>query len=77
MSRGENAGKSLKHQRVVRRLDVLDLIDTEVVQSFSTTTKALLRPEWDREQMRAIVFLQDRDSWRVIEAAEQWLDPTA
>ena len=74
--RGENAGKSLKHQRVVRRLKVLDRIDTEVTQAFSTTTKVRLDPEWNRDHLRAIVFLQDRDSRRVLGAAEHRLNPS-
>ena len=74
--RGENAGKSLKHQRVVRRLEVLEEIDTKAAQAFSTTAQVHLDPKWNRDHLRAIVFLQDRDSRRVLGAAEQRLDST-
>lgn len=73
--RGENAGKSLKHQRVVRRLEVLDEIDTEAAEAFSTTARVRLDPAWKRAHLRAIVFLQDRNSRRVLGATEQRLYP--
>ena len=73
--RGENAGKSLKHQRVVRRLKVLETIDTSATQTVATATTVRLHPEWNRDYLRAVVFLQDRESRRVLGVAEQPLDP--
>ena len=72
--RGENAGKSLKHQRVVRRLEVLETIDPSATQTVATATTVRLRPEWTRDHLRAVVFLQDRDSRRVLGVAERPLD---
>ncbi len=74
--RGENAGKSLEHQRVVRRLKILETIDTSATQTFATATTVRLQPEWNRDRLRAVVFLQDRESRRVLGVTEQPLDPT-
>jgi len=67
--RGENGGRSLKHTAVVRQLNVIGEIDSEAGQSFDGAYIANLESGWQRENLRAVVFVQERGSRRVLGAA--------
>ena len=55
--RGENAGRRLEHTGVVRKL--IELGHTEAkTGGFTAMPEVLLEPDWNREHLRVIVFVQ-------------------
>jgi hypothetical protein len=66
VSRGENSGHKLTHVGVVRRLTKIGELGAG---AFSTDTAVALDKSWRRENLRAVVFLQERGSRRVVGAA--------
>jgi len=66
VSRGENSGRKLTHTGVVRRLTKLGELGAG---AFSAETDVTLDKNWRRENLRAVVFLQERGSRRVVGAA--------
>jgi hypothetical protein len=67
VTRGENAGRRLAHAAVVRELRRAGRLNT--AGSFATELGLPLAPEWNRENLSAVVFLQQSGSRRVIGAA--------
>lgn len=68
--RGENAGRRLAHSAVVRSLVSIGTIRPKGNAPFETPVKLNLAPEWDRSALHAVVFVQERDSLRILGAAE-------
>jgi hypothetical protein len=66
--RGENSGRTLDHDAVVRRLARIGTIDASA-DALVVTATIPLDAEWRREQLRWVVLVQDRASGRVIGAA--------
>ena len=66
--RGENAGRKLAHAGVVRRLTTLSRLDTKPGEPFAAETTLVLDKNWRREHLRAVVFVQERGSRRIIAA---------
>jgi hypothetical protein len=66
VSRGENSGLKLRHVGVVRRLTKIGELGAG---AFSTETAVAAERGWRRENLRAVVFLQERASRRVVGAA--------
>jgi hypothetical protein len=67
VTRGENAGHNLSHNGVVRRLMQ---IGTATKAGFTAHQMVVLDKSWKRENLRAVVFLQDHNSRRIFGAAE-------
>jgi hypothetical protein len=65
VSRGENAGRKLRHIGVVRRIGV---IGTVRGPSFDAKPNLALDKEWNRGNLRAVVIVQERGSRRVLGA---------
>jgi hypothetical protein len=65
---GENAGRALEHDGVVRQLIAVGKTDTGST-GFSSTVSVRAASEWKRANLRAIVFVQERQSRRVLAAA--------
>jgi hypothetical protein len=65
---GENAGRNLKHAAVVRRLSVVGRI--KAGEPFSAEPVVKLAKAWMPENLRAVVFAQDRATKGVLGAAE-------
>ena len=63
--RGENSGRRIAHTGVVRQLRAIDRIKQKNPERFSTQAKVKLDPAWNRENLRAVVFLQGERSGRV------------
>jgi hypothetical protein len=63
---GENSGRVLKHTGVVRRITVLGRTQGT---AYTTQTSISLPKEWKRENLRAVVFVQDRRTKHIIGAA--------
>lgn len=60
--RGENSGRTLSHAAVTRKLQTLGALEKE---SFVASGQLDLHPSWQRDRMRAVVFLQGRTSRHV------------
>jgi len=69
VERGENAGRDLPHAAVVRQLIKLGTADPHKEPVFSTTAKLNLRPEWNRQNLRVVAFVQQKKSRHIIGAA--------
>jgi hypothetical protein len=67
VTRGENRGKSLENDFIVRRLIRLEPGAGEV--------SLALDPAWRRDRLSVAVFLQDPDSLAVLAAARATVDP--
>jgi len=63
---GENSGRLLKHTGVVRRMTVLGKTKGD---GFSTQTSITLPKDWKRENLRAVVLVQDRRTKHIVGAA--------
>jgi hypothetical protein len=68
VKRGENAGRALEHDGVVRQLITVGKADAGST-GFSSTIALRAAHEWNRANLRAIVFVQERHSHRVLAAA--------
>jgi hypothetical protein len=64
--RGENSGRKLAHSAVVRKLTKLGTIEGS---SFNSEQSIDLNSSWKRQNMKAVAFVQERRSRRVIGAA--------
>lgn len=67
---GENRFRRLHHSGVVRHLERLDTL-TEQAAAAGRSVRARLRLDaaWTRERLHAVVFLQERESLRIVGAA--------
>ncbi len=66
--RGENAGKGLEHDGVVRKLTSLGKASGTGDFSFDAQSAVKLSPDWKRENIRIVAFLQDTHSRRIYAA---------
>jgi hypothetical protein len=65
VKRGENSGRTLHHDAVVRALVPMG----SVRGAGELSQRATLEPQWRRERLHAVIFLQGRKSWRIWGAA--------
>jgi hypothetical protein len=65
--RGENSGRALEHNGVVRQLLPVGKINANST-SFSSTVAVHSASEWHRTNLRAVVFLQDRHTHHILSA---------
>jgi hypothetical protein len=65
---GENAGRALEHNGVVRQLLPIGKIDA-APGGFSSSVSVHSIQEWNRANLRAVVFVQERRSRHVLAAA--------
>ena len=67
---GENAGKTLRHSSVLRSLRKVGVADANQEKvSYDSTATAKVRGNWKRTNLRAVVFLQEKKSKRILGAA--------
>ena len=69
VQRGENTGRRLRHTGVVRSLTTLGHIDTKKSVAYSADARINLKPEWRRENVTLVLFVQDRASRKIVGAA--------
>jgi hypothetical protein len=66
--RGENAGRKLAHVGVVRRLTTVGPLPNKPGEAFAAETDIAFDKNWRRENLRAVVFVQERGSRRILAA---------
>ena len=66
---GENAGHKLLHSSVVRNLTAIGDVDKDGKKDFNATTLISIDKNWNKDNLRAIVFLQDKGTRQVLGAA--------
>ncbi len=66
--RGENAGKALDHAGVVREL--VSIGHVKAGDAFDTEARVKLGHDWNTQNLRAVVFIQDTHTDRVFGATE-------
>jgi hypothetical protein len=69
VSRGENSGRRLRHAPVVRSFGIIGRIDPTGSNVGQITNTLRLPQEWRRENLRAVVFVQEHGSLRITGAA--------
>ena len=68
VARGENAGRSLRHIAVVRQLKVIGTANAAEGRAFTAEPIVTIANGWKRGNLRAVVFVQERASRRVLGA---------
>jgi hypothetical protein len=69
VARGENSGRRLEHVGVVRRLKSIGSLADARGGAFTVETTVPIEKGWRRENLRAVVFAQERGTRRVLAAA--------
>jgi hypothetical protein len=67
--RGENSGRTLRHSSVVRSFGVIGRIKPQGANGGQLVSTLRLPREWKRENLRAVVFVQERDTFRITGAS--------
>ncbi len=65
VERGENAGHTVRHSAVVRSFGVIGKVDAKGATGGQVVSTLRLPTEWKRENLRAVVFVQERESFRI------------
>ena len=65
VQRGENAGRTLRHSAVVRSFGVIGKVDPNGASGGQLVSTLRLPKEWKRENLRAVVFVQERESFHI------------
>jgi hypothetical protein len=68
VARGENSGRKLTHVGVVRSLKPLGGLPEAPGNTFKAETEVPVEKNWRRENLRAVVFAQERGTRRVLAA---------
>jgi hypothetical protein len=73
VGRGENRGRRLAHSAVVRTLTALGSVEGPS-PTMTASVMLSMAPDWKPRNMRAVAFLQERDSRRILGAGSVLLD---
>jgi hypothetical protein len=68
VSRGENSGRKLAHTAVVREMRALGRVD-QAAKAFDSETTMAIAKGWKRDDLRVVVFVQERAHRSVLGAA--------
>jgi hypothetical protein len=68
VTRGENSGRKLAHTAVVREMRALGRVDP-ATKTFDSEKTIAIADGWKRDDLRVVVFVQERDHRRVLGAA--------
>ena len=75
VTRGENAGHELSHAAVVRSMRKIGEAKPDRDVGFSGDSSIPIRKEWKLENLRAVAFVQEKNSLRILGAAEVPIHP--
>src|SRR5205823_435438 len=67
--RGENSGRKLNHTAVVRQLSAISSVTDQSAKVLTAEPAVKIENGWRRENLQAVVFVQERNSRRVLGAA--------
>jgi hypothetical protein len=67
---GENAGEELHHSPVLRELKVIGDLGKNTQEAFTAQHAVRIDSKWNRENLRAIVFVQEKKSRHILGAAQ-------
>jgi hypothetical protein len=67
---GENVGHELHHAAIVRTMRKIGEAKAEGEPSFSANANAPVHADWKRENLRVVVFVQEKKSRRILGASE-------
>ena len=70
---GENSGETLRHAAVLRTLETIGRADASKELSFTGDPRVKFAPNWKRENLRVVVFVQEKHSGKILGAAETGL----
>ncbi len=70
VTRGENAGEDLHHAAVLRFMRKIGEAKADGETSFTGDASVSLEREWKRENLRAVLLVQEKKSRRILGAAE-------
>jgi hypothetical protein len=70
VTRGENAGEELRHAAVARSMRKIGEAKADGETSFAGDVSVPLLKEWKHENLRAVLFVQEKKSRRILGAAE-------
>lgn len=62
---GENAGRTLRHSNVVRSFSAIGRIDPKGASAGQVVSTLRLPGEWRRENLHAVVFVQEKQTFRI------------
>ena len=68
VERGENRGRRLAHTSVVRSLTNLGRLDAKN-GAYSAEARLNLQPDWNRQNLKLVLLVQDRSTLRIVGAA--------
>jgi len=66
---GENGGRELRHAAVVRSISSLGRLDPKRPGEYSAVAQINLRPDWNRGNLKLVLFVQDRVTRHILGAA--------
>jgi len=69
VSAGENKGRTWEHASIVRSLQKIGSTASDGSVPFLSNPQVKLRANWKKENLRIVVFVQERKSWRILGAA--------
>jgi hypothetical protein len=75
VTRGENAGEDLHHAPVVRWLHKVGAVDRNAPPAFSSQVEAKLDSNWNRANLRAVAFVQEKRTRHILGAATVRIEP--
>ncbi len=66
---GENSGRTLRHSAVARSFGVIGRINPQGANGGQLVSTLRLPRDWKRENLHAVVFVQERDTFRITGAS--------
>ena len=73
VKRGENAFRRLRHSTVVRALHPVETLSIPIPDHIRAAAEMKIDPGWHTERLRAVAFLQERSSRRVLGVTQRRL----
>lgn len=64
VGRGENGGKTLSHTSVAREMKLVGEINS-TAKTFEVESAYELQPDWDRKNLKFVVFVQGKDTKKI------------
>jgi hypothetical protein len=66
---GENSGRKLSHSAVVRELRPIGALNGDG-KAFETQADIQLKPEWKKDDVKVVIFVQENNSRRILGAGQ-------